>query len=46
MSNKEIAIDLLISPVTVRDYVQSLMRKFGANNRTLVVTNARIKGLL
>ena len=46
MSNKEIAIDLLISPVTVRDYVQSLMRKFGANNRMLVVTNARVKGLL
>jgi DNA-binding NarL/FixJ family response regulator len=46
MSNKEIAQDLLISPVTVRDYIQSLMRKFDAGNRTLVVTNARTKGLL
>jgi DNA-binding NarL/FixJ family response regulator len=46
MSNKEIAKELFISPVTVRDYVECLMRKFDSNNRTLVVTKARNKGLL
>jgi DNA-binding NarL/FixJ family response regulator len=46
MSNKEIAKELLISPVTVRDYVECLMRKFDSGNRTLVVTKARTKGLL
>ena len=46
MSNKDIAKELLISAVTVRDYVESLMRKFNSNNRTLVVTRARQKELL
>jgi DNA-binding NarL/FixJ family response regulator len=46
MSNKEIAKELLISPVTVRDYVECLMHKFDSSNRTLVVTKARNKGML
>jgi len=46
MSNKEMAKDLMISPVTVRDYVESLMRKLDASNRTLVVANAHGLGLL
>ena len=46
MSNKQMAENLLISPVTVRDYMQSLMQKLDAANRTLVIVKARSKGLL
>jgi DNA-binding NarL/FixJ family response regulator len=46
LTNKEIASALAISPVTIRDYVQSLMTKLDANNRTMVVVNAAKHGLL
>lgn len=46
MTNKEIATNLAISPVTIRDYVQSLMAKLGAINRTTVVVNAKNLGIL
>lgn len=45
LTNKEIAIKLTISPVTVRDYVQNLMVKLNATNRTMVVVNAGNIGL-
>jgi DNA-binding NarL/FixJ family response regulator len=32
-SNAEIAAALFISPTTVRDHVQSIMRKLGIRNR-------------
>lgn len=46
MSNKQIGEKLQISPVTVRDYVQSLCRLFDAVNRTDVVFKAVSMGLL
>lgn len=46
LSNKDIASELFISAVTVRDYVVNLMRKLEAINRTQVVSNAKNLGLL
>ena len=46
MTNKEIASYLSVAPVTIRDYVQSLMGKFSASNRTMVVMKAKSAGLL
>jgi len=46
LSNKEIGSVLNISAVTVRDYVQSLCRKFAALNRTDVVFKATCSGYL
>jgi len=40
LTNKQISVELSISSVTVRDYVQNLMIKLQANNRTMVVANA------
>lgn len=39
-SNKEIAAVLFLSEFTVRDYVQQLLRKLQATNRTQLVTHA------
>lgn len=46
MTNKEIATNLSVSPVTIRDYMQNLMAKLDAANRTMVVINAKNLGLL
>jgi DNA-binding NarL/FixJ family response regulator len=46
LTNKEISAQLSISPVTVRDYVQNLMVKLNATNRTMVVVNAGKFGLI
>jgi len=46
LTNKEISVELSISPVTVRDYVQNLMVKLNATNRTMVVVNAGKFGLI
>lgn len=46
MTNKEIATNLSISPVTIRDYVQNLMAKVDAGNRTMVIHNAKSLGLI
>ncbi len=43
-SNKGIAIDLGISPFTVRDHVTNLMNKLGARNRVeLVALTASVR---
>lgn len=46
LTNKEISAQLSISSVTIRDYIQNLMAKLGASNRTMVVANARRAGLI
>lgn len=46
LTNKEISVELSISTVTVRDYIRNLMFKLDASNRTMVVANARNKGLI
>lgn len=45
-SNKEIAALLFLSEYTVRDYVQALMRKLHAKNRTHLITQAFRSGLV
>ncbi len=44
-SNKEIASDLYLSPLTVKRHTQSLFRKLGASNRREAVVFARQRGL-
>lgn len=44
-SNKEIAAELYLSPLTVKRHTQSLFRKLGASNRREAVVLARQKGL-
>ena len=46
LTNKEISAQLSVSSVTIRDYVQNLMAKLSASNRTMVVANARREGLI
>lgn len=46
LTNKEISARLSVSPVTIRDYVQNLMMKLNASNRTMVVANAQKEGLI
>jgi len=46
LTNKEISVQLSVSAVTIRDYVQNLMGKLNASNRTMVVANARREGLI
>ncbi|MEZ4519370.1 MAG: LuxR C-terminal-related transcriptional regulator [Chloroflexota bacterium] len=44
-SNKEIATELYLSPLTVKRHTQSLFRKLGASSRREAVVIARHKGL-
>ncbi|WP_018332614.1 response regulator [Actinomycetospora chiangmaiensis] len=45
-TNTEIAQELVLSPNTVKTYLQNVMRKLDARNRAQVITNARAHGLL
>jgi transcriptional regulator EpsA len=45
-SNREIAEVLGLSPLTVKNHVQKILRKLGASNRTQAVTQAMANGLL
>lgn len=46
MTNKEIATSLAVAPVTIRDYIQNLMGKLNASNRTMAVMHAKNAGLI
>lgn len=46
MTNKEIATSLAVAPVTIREYIQNLMGKLNASNRTMVVMHAKSAGLI
>ncbi len=46
LPNKEIAVQLTISPVTVREYVSDLLRLFKCDNRTQAVLKARQLGFI
>jgi DNA-binding NarL/FixJ family response regulator len=45
-SNREIAKALGLSPLTVKNHVQKILRKLGASNRTQAVTQAMANGVL
>jgi transcriptional regulator EpsA len=45
-TNREIALALGLSPLTVKNHVQKILRKLGASNRTQAVTQAMAGGLL
>lgn len=45
-SNQQIAVALDISPLTVKNHVQKILRKLGASNRAQAVALAMDKGLL
>jgi len=45
-SNREIAEGLGLSPLTVKNHVQKILRKLGASNRTQAVTQAMASGIL
>lgn len=45
-SNQQIAVALGISPLTVKNHVQKILRKLGASNRAQAVALAMDKGLL
>lgn len=46
LPNKEIAVQLTISPATVREYVSDLLRLFKCDNRTQAVLKARQQGFI
>ena len=46
MSNQEIGAQLGISPLTVKNHVQKILRKLGANNRAQAVARAMSMNLL
>ena len=46
MSNQEIGVQLGISPLTVKNHVQKILRKLGANNRAQAVARAMSMNLL
>lgn len=46
LSNKEIAVQLHISPATVREYVSDLLLLFSCENRTQAVSKARNLGFI
>ncbi|MCX5969110.1 MAG: response regulator transcription factor [Cyanobacteria bacterium] len=45
-TNKQIALEAEIAATTIRDYVSSLCRKLGVNNRTQAVSQAMAMGLI
>ncbi|HEX8402176.1 MAG TPA: LuxR C-terminal-related transcriptional regulator [Allosphingosinicella sp.] len=45
-SNKEIAIELKVSPNTVKTHVARLFEKLGARRRTEAINKARALGLV
>jgi transcriptional regulator EpsA len=45
-SNREIALALSLSPLTVKNHLQKILRKLGVGTRTQAVTNAAALGLL
>lgn len=46
MSNQEIGVQLRISPLTVKNHVQKILRKLGATNRAQAVARAMSMNLL
>lgn len=46
LSNQAIALTLDISPLTVKNHVQKILRKLGAANRTQAVAQALAQGLI
>ncbi|MCC4271801.1 response regulator transcription factor [Marinobacter nauticus] len=46
LANKQIAIQLTISPTTVRDYVSEILALFNCDNRTQAVLKARRLGYI
>ncbi|MES1163082.1 MAG: LuxR C-terminal-related transcriptional regulator, partial [Rhizobacter sp.] len=46
MSNQEIGVQLGISPLTVKNHVQKILRKLGATNRAQAVARAMSMNLL
>ncbi len=46
MSNQEIGVQLAISPLTVKNHVQKILRKLGASNRAQAVARAMSMNLL
>lgn len=46
MTNKDIAANLSVAAVTIRDYIRNLMNKLNASNRTMVVIHAKKAGLI
>jgi transcriptional regulator EpsA len=46
MSNQEIGVQLVISPLTVKNHVQKILRKLGATNRAQAVARAMSMDLL
>ncbi len=45
-TNKEIGVELGVSPQTVKNHMTTVMRKLDANDRTHAVTLALRKGLI
>jgi len=46
MSNKQIAFDLKIAEDTVKNHVKSILKKLGADDRTLAATKAIQRGII
>ncbi len=46
MTNKQIAEEIGVSPHTVKDGLQSVMRKLGASNRVQAAASATRRGLI
>jgi DNA-binding NarL/FixJ family response regulator len=45
-SNQQVAAALTISPLTVKNHIQKILRKLGASNRAQAVARAMSVGLL
>ena len=45
-SNEEIAIQLMVSPATIKTHLSGLYRKLAVKNRTQAITVARTRGLI
>jgi two-component system NarL family response regulator len=46
MSNKQIAFHLKIAEDTVKNHVKSILKKLGADDRTLAATKAIQRGII